>query len=184
MKATRGKVIVKSVADQGTVKRGSIFIVTYFEPEQFDELLIGEVIGISEDEDELKVGDTVMVHHNAFKEHNLMSVSENIYNLYKDPMIYCYLRDDGIGMVSDYVFVEPQLEDKTITDAGIYLPHVKQRKKSQVGILRNIGKRTDDVEDVQVGDTIAYQKLADYELKVKGKTMFRMKQDRILAKVV
>jgi co-chaperonin GroES (HSP10) len=184
MKATRGRIIVKSVASDGLVKRGSLFIVTYFQPEQFDELLLGEVIGISDEEEEIKVGDTVMVHHNAFKKNNLISASEDIYNLHKDPMIYCYIRDDKMEMVSDYVFVEPQLDDKTITDAGIYLPYMKGRKKSQVGILRNIGKRTEDVGDAEVGDTIVYQKLADYELKVKGKTMFRMKQDRILAKVV
>lgn len=184
MKAIKGKVIVKSVASDGLVKRGSLFIVTYFQPEQFDELLLGEVIGISEDEDEIKVGDTVMVHHNAFKNNNLISVSEDIYSLYKDPMIYCYIRDDKMEMVSDYVFVEPQLDDKTITDAGIYLPYMKGRKKSQMGILRNIGKKTEGIGDAEVGDTVVYQKMADYELKVKGKIMFRMKQDRVLAKVV
>lgn len=184
MKALKNRVIVKSIADEGVIqdKVTGLYMVTLFNPGRFDELNFGEVVGISDDEDEIQIGDTVMVHHNAFHEgaENKIDSSKNLYNLDKEFMIYCYIRDGKINMVSDFVFMEPVEADKKHTPAGIYLPFLKGPKQ---GVIRHMGKPIEDTQGISIGDTVVYTKAADYEMEVEGKLMYRMKQSRILAKV-
>lgn len=184
MKALKNKVIVRSISNDGVLKDkvSGLYMVTLFNPGRFDELNFGTVVGISDDEEEIRVGDKVMVHHNAFHENagNQIDVKDNIYNLDREFGIYCYIRDEKIHMISDFVFMEPVEADKKHTPAGIYLPFLKGPKQ---GVIRHMGKNIPDTEGIGIGDTVVYTKAADYEMEVEGKLMYRMKQSRILAKV-
>ena len=157
-------------------------MVTLFNPGRFDELNFGTVVAISDEEDEIQVGDQVMVHHNAFHvgAGNQIDLIDNLYNLSREFGIYCYIRDEKIHMISDFVFMEPVEADKKHTVAGIYLPYLKGPKQ---GIIRHMGKSIPDTEGILVGDTVVYTKAADYEMEVEGTLMYRMNQNRILAKV-
>ena len=185
MKALKNKVIVRSILDgEGVYKdeKTGLYMVTLFNPGRFDEMNMGEVISINDEEDEIQVGDTVMVHHNAFHYQSGTKIigEDNLYCLGKEYMIYCYIRDEEIRMVSDYVFMTPVEADNKYTPSGIYLKFMKGPKQ---GIIKYMGKNIEETEDIGVGDTVVYTRAADYEIEVNGERMYRMKQDRILAKV-
>lgn len=183
MKALKNKVIVRSISNDGVLKDKvtGLYMVTLFNPGRFDELNIGTVESISDDEDEIRVGDTVMVHHNAFHTGSGNQISDdNLYSLDKEHMIYCYIRNKKIHMISDYVFMKPVEVDNKITAAGIYLPFLKGARR---GVIKYMGSPIEDNEGLEIGDTVMYTKAADYELEVNGERMYRMKQSRILAKV-
>lgn len=184
MKALKNKIIVRSVSDNGIIKdkKTGLYLVSLLDNGSADQFNFGTVEAISDGEDEIQIGDTVMVHHNAFhnKAGNRIDSDKNLYALDKEHMVYCYIRSGKIHMVSEFVFMIPVEVDNKITAAGIYLPFLKGARR---GVIKYMGKPIEDNEGLSVGDTVMYTKAADYEIEVEGERMYRMKQNRILAKV-
>ncbi len=79
----------------------------------------------------------------------------------------------------DRVLVEPQdLEQKT--ESGIIIPDTAKEKPQQ-GVIVEIGE---DVEKVEKGDVVAYEKYAGNEIKINDKKYVILKEDEILGKFV
>ncbi len=79
----------------------------------------------------------------------------------------------------DRVLVEPQdLEQKT--ESGIIIPDTAKEKPQQ-GVVIEVGE---DVEKVQKGDVVVYEKYAGNEIKIDDKKYVILKEDEILGKFV
>lgn len=131
---------------------------------------------------DIKSGDLVIVHHNVFRLYYDMKGNErSSWNHYKDDIfmvefdqLYLYKRDDSDWMSPyPYCFVEPIKNDNTgpilTTDINKYL----------TGVVTYVP--SNDV--VQQGDTIAFQPESEYEFRIDGRILYRMKMKNICLKI-
>lgn len=87
----------------------------------------------------------------------------------------------------DNVLIEP-LEAESKTSSGIILPDtVKEKPQMGKVVAVGMGKTDKDgkqvVMQVKVGDVVTYEKWGGNEIKVEGKEMTIVSQDKILAVV-
>ena len=78
----------------------------------------------------LKEGDKVYFHHHVIDERMASEFGgKNIYKVHYD-QLYCFVRDNKITMLQDYVFIKPiQLEDKI---GNIY---IKSKESTKEGVV-------------------------------------------------
>tara|TARA_R110002012_G_scaffold268958_1_gene452982 strand:- start:1647 stop:2228 length:582 start_codon:yes stop_codon:yes gene_type:complete len=128
-----------------------------------------------EDNLTLKEGDKVYFHHHCIDEKMSSSFGgENIYKVHYD-QLYCYVRDEKITMLQDYVFVEPiQLEDK------IGLIYIESKESVKRGKVKHCNQFSKD-DGFKNGDEIIFIKNANYDMNIEGEKLFRMKNNEILA---
>ena len=99
---------------------------------------------------------------------------ENVYKVHYD-QLYCYVRNEKITMLQDYVFVEPiQLEDKI---GSLYIQSKESTKRGRVKFCNQFSKD----EGFKNGDEIIFIKNANYDMIIEGEKLFRMKNNEILA---
>lgn len=159
----------------------------------------GEVISVPKVnrygiENEVNPGDTIFFHYNVVDEcsENEIEINEEIY--YKVPYIhvFCVLKDDDIKMIGGRVFCEPIYDDDIemvdgmlVKKQGGIITEVNvghNSKKARVAYIGSPSKGSSKL-DVKPGDVIFYEKNADFENTVNGKTYFCMKQDDIICVV-
>lgn len=130
---------------------------------------------------ELKVNDEVIVQHNVFRiSYNQMGVPMQSNQHIKDDMffvdeelIYLYIRDGIAKGHQDNVFVEPFKEitkwegEKEVQHQGII--YISNKELKSIGVNEN--------------DKIQFRMHCEYEFKIFGKRLYKMKNSRILAKL-
>ena len=123
----------------------------------------------------LKEVDKVYFHHHVIDERMTSEFGgENIYKVHYD-QLYCFVRDNEISMLQDYVFVEPiQLEDKI---GNIYIESKESVKRGKVKHANKFSKE----DGFKNGDEILFIKNANYDMNIEGEKLFRMKNSEILA---
>jgi|TARA_R100000084_G_scaffold106119_1_gene64152 co-chaperonin GroES (HSP10) len=128
-----------------------------------------------EDNLTLKKGDKVYFHHHVIDERMASEFGgENVYKVHYD-QLYCYVRNEKITMLQDYVFVEPiQLEDKI---GSLYIQSKESTKRGRVKFCNQFSKD----EGFKNGDEIIFIKNANYDMIIEGEKLFRMKNNEILA---
>lgn len=137
-----------------------------------------------------EVGDYLFYSHlimrTAFDHHN-NEVANNflvdpVDKIYRVPprLVYAYTKGSELFVPEPFFICKPVLiEDKT-TESGIFLPG-NDKEIERLGELIYINE-TMQKKGYKKGDRIVFSKDSEYEIKVLGERMYRMKQDWILAK--
>ena len=141
---------------------------------------IGEVISVPDENEELQVGDIVVVHHNVFRTYLDMKGRKRKSNEYfRDEnylvpynRIYLYKRDGKWKSINNYCFVRPidyvQSSEILRTD----------KNEEHVGevVYSNVFLNKSGIED---GDLIGFTKNSEYEFEIEGEKLYRMQTNDV-----
>ena len=107
---------------------------------------------------------------------------ENIYKIHWEHM-YARVRDEEVKMLHHWNFVEQksESEDDIKTDTGIYV----KSEMDDITLYGYIKYMNDWLKDqgVKEGDEVIFSTNSEYEMKIEGKKLMRMRNIDILAKV-
>jgi len=127
-----------------------------------------EVIAIPKNtKTNIKVGDTVILHHNVFRRwHNIKGEEKNSRSYFrentyfiKEDQIFAFKRDGKWKPTKGYCFVKP------IKNKDIFSPNKEQ---PLVGIV----KQSDGT--VGVGDLVGFRPNSEYEFVIDGQRLYRV----------
>ena len=141
-------------------------------------------------------GDRVIVHHNIMRKKNSTSGKEikSQFHIKDDKYfvppteVFAYKRGDESEWqgLDPYCFVEPiKAKDKEVGGINISAEKDKENFKGRengVGILRIANRELLEEEGLKIGDKVHFTPWSEYEVKVDGRVMYRMKSEDILAK--
>ena len=119
---------------------------------------------------DIKIGDTVMIHHNVFRRwHNIRGeeknsrsyINENTYCVQLD-QIYAYKRNNNWQALKEYCFVKPiQSNDKLNLDKEMPL----------VGIMYYTN---DALPNIKVGDLVGFTPDSEFEFIIDNNRLYRV----------
>jgi hypothetical protein len=127
---------------------------------------------------DIKINDTVLVHHNIFRRwHNMHGVEKNsrsyignnLYSAYED-QVFAYKRDSEWRALKGYCFVKPIKSN--------YKFDIDKEKKA-IGIIKYIDN---DVLGVNNGDLVGFRPLTPYEFIIDGERLYRVLTQTITIK--
>lgn len=132
---------------------------------------------------DIKVGDILLVHHNAFKFYNDMKGRrQSGKSFFKDDLFfidadqfYMYKQDGRWYPHDRYCFVSPI----PTQDSYIFKPFTEE---PLMGVMEYPNKYL-SAQGVKKGDTIIFKPESEYEFEVDGKKMYRMFDHQITAVV-
>tara|TARA_R100000995_G_scaffold71733_1_gene40399 strand:+ start:75 stop:665 length:591 start_codon:yes stop_codon:yes gene_type:complete len=119
---------------------------------------------------DIRVGDTVLVHHNIFRRwHDVKGVEKNsrdyigsnLYSANQDQM-FAYKKNNKWRALSGYCFVQP-IESSDIFNIN--------KEKPLVGVIKYI---SDDIDNIKVNDTVGFIPGSEYEFILSGKRLYRV----------
>ena len=153
---------------------------------------------------DVKVGDKVYFHHlitantgnlnisktygeaswKDYQSEHLFTLEEkeDLYKVHWD-YIYARVRDGKIKMLNHWNFVEQKTEseDDIKTDSGIYFKPEAEDITLR-GYVRNMNPWLKE-QGIKKGDEVLFSTNSEYEMKIEGKKLLRMRNQDILAKV-
>ena len=144
----------------------------------------GEVLSTPLDYDgNIRVGDILLVHHNAFKFYNdMQGRRQSGKSFFKDDLFfidgdqfYMYKQDGEWYPHDRYCFVSPIHPQ----DSYIFKPFTEE---PLMGIMEYPNEYL-SAQGVKKGDTIIFKPESEYEFEVDGKKMYRMFDHQITAVV-
>ena len=129
---------------------------------------------------EVKVGDTLLVHHNVFRTYldvkgNKRKSNEYFrdqYYLVDPSKIYLYADEESWKTTDDYCFVSPV---DYIQNSEIY--RSDKEKEEHVGIIKY-----GSIPNVKKNQTVGFTKNSEYEFEIDGEKLYRMKNSDICIK--
>jgi len=133
---------------------------------------------------DIKKGDFVYVHHFVCMNESdyLWSKKEGIYWCPKD-FVYARVRKGKLKMLHHWNFVKQKTEtDADIkTKSGIYL----KSEKEDITLHGYVEHLSDWMkgQGIKKGDEVMFSENSEYNMKIEGKTLMRMRNVDILAKV-
>ena len=126
----------------------------------------------------LKLGDTIIVHHNVFRRwHNMHGIeknsksfiSENKYAVSKD-QIYAYKRNDKWNALDGYCFVKPiKSLNKLSTDT----------EQPLMGVMKYTDRNLKMIEE---GDLVGFTPNSEFEFIINGERLYRVLTNEISIK--
>lgn len=128
----------------------------------------------------IKIGDTVIVHHNVFRRfYDIKGKSKNSMSYFQEDKYFCY--DDQIFLYKQnnkwyapngFCFVKPIKEDNTFSD---------QKEKPLIGVLKHLG---DDLKNfnLKVNDLVGFTPNSEYEFVIDNNRMYRVPLNSISIK--
>lgn len=129
----------------------------------------------------VRVGDQVVVQHNVFRDYfdgdgktrtSDFHIKDNLYFVQKE-LVYLILRGDKRIAVDNFCFIEPIITDEK------WIGKTEQKHQGIVKYSNAFLRKQGVVE----GDKIAFHTDAEYEFIIDGVRLYRMKTNRILAKI-
>jgi co-chaperonin GroES (HSP10) len=161
---------------------GKEIVVNSSIEEAKDVQRIGIVVSVPElFKSEVKVGDEIIVWHNVFRmiyDNKGIMIESRFYIkddlFYVDPeLTYMVIRNGEKIAIHDNVFVEPsKIHDQWEGD----------KLHEQVGIIKYTNS-TLKKEGIFNEDRIVFKKNCEHEFEIDGEKLYRMKNNRILAKL-
>ena len=123
---------------------------------------------------DVKIGDTLLVHHNVFKYYNDMKGREKSgKSFFKDDLFfidvdqfYMYKHDDVWKCHSKYCMIKP------IPKKNHYIK-THQEEEPLTGIIKYSNDELKN-KGINVGDLISFQPDSEYEYNVDGEKLYRM----------
>ena len=126
----------------------------------------------------LKIGDTVLIHHNVFRRwHNMRGIeknsrgfiNENTYSVYAD-QIYAYKRNSEWKALDGYCFVKPiKSYDKLKVD----------KEQPLIGIMKY---KDNSLTMIEEGDLIGFTPSSEFEFVINGERLYRVLTSEISIK--
>ena len=126
----------------------------------------------------LRVGDTVLIHHNVFRRwHNMRGteknsrgfINEKTYSVNPD-QIYAYKRNDEWKALDGYCFVKPiKSRDKLKVD----------KEQSLVGIMKY---KDNNLIMIEEGDLVGFTPSSEFEFVINGERLYRVLTSEISIK--
>lgn len=116
-------------------------------------------------------GDLIYFHH-FVPDQKVQLERDDEYNWASHDQIFCYVKNDQVVMLGDFIFIEPIKEDEEITDSGIITKASIETIK-QHGIVRYAPAGSSEY-GVEVGDEIIFTQNSEYELEIEGQTGYVM----------
>lgn len=123
---------------------------------------------------EIKIGDTLLVHHNVFKFYNDMYgrrksgksyFKDNLF--FVDPdQFFLYKTNNTWKAHNSYCFIKPSKEKK-------YIIEKFSKEEALFGTIKYINNELLSL-GLNVGDEISYQPHSEYEFSVDGEKLYRM----------
>jgi co-chaperonin GroES (HSP10) len=136
----------------------------------------------------LKEGRKVHFHHFVPLEaneshwhvsHKIEAVSSEDSKVYeasahpKATQIYAYEDESGeVHTLYDYLFVEPIINEIPQTESGIFLDY-EEKEEIETGIIRYLNEKGEEL-GLKVGDTVRFAENCEYDMEIKGETLYRM----------
>ena len=126
-------------------------------------------------ETDIKVGDTVIIHHNVFRRwHNVKGVEKNSRSYFNEStymissdQIFLYKRNNKWKVPKGYCFVKP-LKQKNPLDVDLEKP------------LQGVVKYSDGT--TKVGDLVGFRPSSEYEFIIDGERLYRVLSNFITIK--
>lgn len=119
-------------------------------------------------------------HHQSMAIEELSDKDKKIYQARVHPMeteIYAYDDGDTVTTLFDYVFVRPIINDIPQTESGIYLESV-EKEELEVGEVVYLNEVI-EAHGLKKGDIVRFAKDSEYDMEIKGETLYRMTFDDI-----
>ena len=133
---------------------------------------------------DIKEGDKVYCHHFLASEGNRVKFhdEENIYSIHWTH-IYARVRKDKLKMVHHWNFVKQKIEDesKYMTKSGIYLKP-EAEDEELYGYVEYMNKGLKKM-GIKKGDEVIFSKNSEYDMRIEGEKLLRMRNFDILAKI-
>jgi len=113
---------------------------------------------------------------------NWIEGEENLYKVHWEH-IYARVRDGELKMVHHWNFIEQKIEaeEDVKTNSGIYIKST-QDDITLYGYIRHMNSWLKD-QGMKEGDEIVFSENSEYEMKIEGKKLLRMRNEDVLAKV-
>lgn len=189
MKAIRNRVfftLEKETEDEYRLSTGdTIYIETRFDPARHARQY-GRVVAVSpnierykdfKDGIELLEGDKIWVHHFAIEQSNKFEIDGRlIYSLPYD-MLFAIERGEYFVPLGEFVFVRPKVVD---TDFGSIINPLKgnlSNRFAEVVYINRFAKRELGIEE---GDTVMLSGTGNYDMKIKGEVLYRMRMRQLI----
>ena len=174
MKGLKGKALVqveRKYDDEIVVAGKTIYVERAYDNKDWHRVIHGKVVW----SEELQK-DVVVYFHYLQTESPVLDVMEGQGSVYcmDAHMLFCYVVDDQIHMLNDYVLVD--IEMATKRSSIIIDPFDRENVKS--GVLRAIGK-TD--LNCRVGNRVVMSNHSNFKNEIEGVEYYVMKQDDLLA---
>jgi len=133
---------------------------------------------------DIKEGDKVYCHHFLASEESRVKYheEENIFQIRCDA-IYARVRKGKLKMLNHWNFVEQKKEDKDnyMSKSGIYLKPEREDKELH-GYIKYMNKEMKEW-GAKVGDEVVFSENSEYDMKIEGEKLLRMRNIDILAKI-
>jgi len=119
---------------------------------------------------DIKIGDTVLIHHNVFRRwHNVKGIEKNsrdyignnLYSVNQD-QVFAYKRNNIWNALRGFCFVQP-IESKDQFNIN--------KEKPLVGVVKYIN---DDIGGIKVNDTIGFIPDSEYEFVINNTRLYRV----------
>ena len=128
----------------------------------------------------IKVGDTILIHHNVFRTfYDMKGVKKKSRSYFKDNQYFCapdqvYLYKSNLkwASINDRCFIKPLKNESNFK---------VNKEQSLIGILK-IGNSSLEALGIHEGDTVGYTPYGEYDFVVDKKRLYCMKSNDIVIK--
>tara|TARA_R110001592_G_scaffold38768_1_gene127764 strand:+ start:54 stop:659 length:606 start_codon:yes stop_codon:yes gene_type:complete len=128
----------------------------------------------------IKVGDTILIHHNVFRTfYDMKGVKKKSRSYFKDNQYFCaldqvylYKSNSKWTSINDRCFIKPLKSESNFK---------VDKEQSLIGILK-IGNSSLEALGIHEGDTVGYTPYGEYDFVVDKKRLYCMKSNDIVIK--
>ena len=153
---------IKKIGDKELILNAEIFNHQYVNREAI-VISLPKVV-----KTDIKVGDTVVIHHNVFRRwHNQQGVEKNSRSYFKEDkyfvssdQIFLYKQKNKWSSQADYCFVKPLQSDNIYDD----------KEKPLIGVVKYTNKHL----NINEGDLIGFTPNSEYEFVIDGERLYRV----------
>ena len=153
---------VKKIGDKELILNAEIFSHQYVNREAI-VVSLPKIV-----KTDIKVGDTVIIHHNVFRRwHDQQGVEKNSRSYFKEDkyfvntdQIFLYKQKDKWSSQTDYCFVKPLQSDNIYDD----------KEKPLIGVVKYTNKHL----NINEGDLIGFTPNSEYEFVINGERLYRV----------
>ena len=128
----------------------------------------------------IKVGDTILIHHNIFRRwYNMKGIEKNSSTYFKDDMyfvnldqVYGYKKNNDWVMVNNRCFVKPLKETSSYST---------EKEQKHIGILK-YGNDALEALKIVPGDLVGFTPKSEWEFIIDNERLYCMKSNDIAIK--
>jgi len=162
------------------IKMGDVELDLVSKFQEFENRFMhSEVVALPkryEDEIDVKVGDTLYVHHNIVMG-DYFNFQDDLYLVayrpegYRVNLGHAYKNEEGIHMIDHWVFLEPMESSKKVQSSVLEI--VQEDVPNDRGRIWAGSPKLEEM-GLKPGDVVYFSKDSDYEMEIDGTKVWRM----------